>query len=321
MEFTRGDTKKYKFQRKDANNNVIETISQKVWFTVKVNDNTDEKILQKTLDTGITFTDNDYYYHVLFDHDDTKDLDYGSYTCDIQVENEGVVATIYKDFFTLTSETTFEGGEYEGTVVIPEIEEQVINVEPEAITIVSGGTFDYEELSNKPQINSVELNGNKTLDELGIQAKGDYALKNEIPKNVSQLNNDAGYIDAEADPTVPTWVKGITEDNITNWNNKSNFSGSYDDLQDKPVIPTQNSQLINDSGYITNTVDNLTNYTKTEDMFNGDYNNLINKPTIPTSTSQLTNDSDFTTNAYVNGLIGDINTILATLTTVEGGDE
>ena len=319
MEFTRGDTKKYKFQRKDANNNVIEPISQKVWFTVKVNDNTSEKILQKTLDNGITF-DNEYYYHILIDHDDTKDLDYGSYTCDIQVENEGVVATIYKDFFTLTSETTFEGGEYEGTVVIPEIEEQVINVEPEAITIVSGGTFDYKELSNKPQINSVELNGNKTLDELGIQAKGDYALKNEIPKNVSQLNNDAGYIDAETDPTVPTWVKGITEDNITNWNNKSNFSGSYDDLQDKPVIPTQNSQLINDSGYITNTVDDLVNYTKTNDMFDGDYNNLINKPTIPTNTSQLTNDSDFTTNAYVNGLVGNINTILATLTTVEGGD-
>ena len=140
----------------------------------------------------------------------------------------------------------------------------------------TGGTTDYEELTNKPQINSVELNGNKTLDELGVQAKGDYALKNEIPKNVSQLNNDAGYIDKEVDPTVPTWVKGITEENITSWNNKSNFSGSYNDL--------------------------------------------TNKPTIPTSTSQLTNDSDFTTNAYVNGLIGSINTVLATLTTV-GSDE
>ena len=36
---------------------------------------------------------------------------------------------------------------------------------------------DYNTLQNKPRINSVELNGNKSLDDLGIQAKGDYALK------------------------------------------------------------------------------------------------------------------------------------------------
>lgn len=38
----------------------------------------------------------------------------------------------------------------------------------------AGGTTDYTQLENKPQINSVELAGNKTLDDLGIQAKGDY---------------------------------------------------------------------------------------------------------------------------------------------------
>lgn len=35
----------------------------------------------------------------------------------------------------------------------------------------SGGTSDYNELTNKPQINSVELTGNKTLDDLDIQRK------------------------------------------------------------------------------------------------------------------------------------------------------
>lgn len=40
----------------------------------------------------------------------------------------------------------------------------------------TGGTTDYTQLSNKPQINNVELSGNKTLDDLGIQAKGDYAI-------------------------------------------------------------------------------------------------------------------------------------------------
>lgn len=60
---------------------------------------------------------------------------------------------------------------------------------------------DYAPLANKPQINNVELVGNKTLDELGIQEKGDYVV-------------------VETDPTVPSHVKSITEQNITNWNNK-----------------------------------------------------------------------------------------------------
>lgn len=128
MEFTRGDTKKYKFQRKDVNSNVIELESQKMWFTVKDNVNTDEILIEKTLDNGITF-DDEFYYHILIEHEDTKYLEYKSYVCDIQVENDGVVTTIYHDYLTLTSEVTFKGGDYEGTVVIPEEEEQVINVE------------------------------------------------------------------------------------------------------------------------------------------------------------------------------------------------
>lgn len=32
-----------------------------------------------------------------------------------------------------------------------------------------GGTDDYEDLENKPQIGGVELSGNKSLDDLGIK--------------------------------------------------------------------------------------------------------------------------------------------------------
>ena len=51
---------------------------------------------------------------------------------------------------------------------------------------------DYTALLNKPQINSVELNGNKTLEDLGIQASGDYATTedtNEIKENYNKLDN------------------------------------------------------------------------------------------------------------------------------------
>ena len=52
------------------------------------------------------------------------------------------------------------------------------------------------------------------------------------------------------------------------------------------TVPTQVSDLANDSGFIDNTVNDLTNYTKTSDLAtvatSGDYDDLSNKPTIPT---------------------------------------
>ena len=83
----------------------------------------------------------------------------------------------------------------------------------------------------------------------------------EIPSKTSDLTNDSGFISSETDPTVPTYVKNISQTDITNWNNKSNFSGNYNDLTNKPTIPTKTSDLNNDSGFINKTVNDLTNYT------------------------------------------------------------
>lgn len=179
------------------------------------------------------------------------------------------------------------------------------------------GVSNYADLSNKPRINNVELIGNKSLSELGIQQtvisetepmddsvevwidpSGDSVT---VPTKTSDLINDSGFITEETDPTVPSYVKSITQENITSWNNKSNFSGSYNDLTDKPSIPNATSDLTNDSGFITNAVNNLTNYTPTSSLStvatSGSYNDLTNKPTIPTKTSDLTNDSNFITSA------------------------
>lgn len=69
-------------------------------------------------------------------------------------------------------------------------------------------------------------------------------------------------------------------------------------------VPTKTSELTNDSGFINNNVNNLINYTKTNDFsavaFSGNYNDLMNTPTIPTKTSNLTNDSGFITNTVNN---------------------
>ena len=60
-----------------------------------------------------------------------------------------------------------------------------------------GGTTDYEELDNKPSINGVELSGNKTLKELGINLPNmdNYYTKTEIDNIVESLEETIGDIE------------------------------------------------------------------------------------------------------------------------------
>lgn len=100
------------------------------------------------------------------------------------------------------------------------------------------GTQSYAELTNKPKINNVELDGEKSLDDLGIQAKGNYALKNEIPTKTSELNNDSGFL-----TSIPNDYK-TKEENDELYQAKGNYAS-------KEEIPTKTSQLENDSSFIT----------------------------------------------------------------------
>lgn len=119
-----------------------------------------------------------------------------------------------------------------------------------------GGTSNYNALTNKPKINNVELNGNKTSSDLGLQPAGNYALESEMPTKTSDLTNDSGFITGytETDPTVPSYVKNITQANITSWNNKSDFSGNYNDLTNKPTIPSEVTETtVSNWGFTKNT--------------------------------------------------------------------
>ena len=62
-------------------------------------------------------------------------------------------------------------------------------------------------------------------------------------------------------------------------------------------IPEKTSELENDSGFISKDVNNLTYYTKTEDLaevaLSNDYNDLDNKPEFPTKLSEFENDMWF----------------------------
>lgn len=67
-------------------------------------------------------------------------------------------------------------------------------------------------------------------------------------------------------------------------------TGSYDDLSNKPTIPTKVSQLQNDSGYVPSS--SLATVATT-----GAYSDLTGTPTIPTKVSELQNDSGYITDS------------------------
>ncbi len=162
------------------------------------------------------------------------------------------------------------------------------NVSGLAAVATSG---DYDDLTNKPTIPTV-------------------------PTNVSAFTNDAGYLTAHQD------ISG-KQDKITSTNklpaaNVSGLatvatSGDYDDLTNKPsipTVPTNVSAFTNDAGYLTahqdisGKQDKITSTNKLPAAnvsglaavaTSGDYDDLTNKPTIPTKTSDLTNDSGFLT--------------------------
>ena len=162
--------------------------------------------------------------------------------------------------------------------------------------INDGGTHDYNELDNKPQINGHTLEGNKTNEQLGIPVytegtgiklsgdtisadtdvlatKADLNSKQNVIADLPQIRSGA---EAGATAVQPEDLARIAT------------TGSYNDSLDKPSInnvalignksldalgiqPKGNyaleSEIPDVSNFITNTVDNLVNYYKKSETF------------------------------------------------------
>lgn len=89
----------------------------------------------------------------------------------------------------------------------------------------AGGNYDDTELRN--------MIANKVDKELGKSlSTNDYT--NEDKEKLKNLPTN--LVIEETDPTVPQHVKDITQEDIENWNKKSDFSGNYEDLNNKPDI-------------------------------------------------------------------------------------
>ena len=171
------------------------------------------------------------------------------------------------------------------------------------LSATGGGTNDYNNLTNKPVLNtnistSLPVSEGETITgEMSlhkISKTGNYSDllgKPNIPVNTSDLNNDSGFITKDVN-------------NLTNYYNKTEtytqtqVNNLLADKADVEDIPITTSQLTNDSGFITNSVDDLTNYYKKSETYNQtQVNNLLgskaNTTDIPTKVSQLENDEGY----------------------------
>ena len=111
-----------------------------------------------------------------------------------------------------------------------------------AQTITVAGGKDYNDLENKPSINNVELEGNKTLHELGIQQEGSYATTSDL----------------ETKQDIITSSNKLSSDLVSGLSSVAT-SGSYNDLTNKPTIPSEVTETtVANWGFTKNTGD----YTK-----------------------------------------------------------
>ena len=199
------------------------------------------------------------------------------------------------------------------------------------ITIGGGGTSDYDQLSNRPQINGHTLSGDMSTSDLGIvipdvSTKQDTLVSGTNIKTINGQNilgsGNLSITQVQADwnqdntiaadyiknkPTIPAaqvqsdWNASTGMGQILNKPNLATVatSGSYNDLTDKPSIPGQvqsdwTESDTSSSAYIKHKPSLATVATS------GSYNDLSNTPTIPAAQIQSDwNQSDSTAKDYI----------------------
>ena len=99
-------------------------------------------------------------------------------------------------------------------------------------------THSYDDLTDKPTIPSTTNLATKTELTNGLATKADKVHTHDQYLTEHQdisMKADKTELHSHSNKTV---LDGITSSKVTEWNNKSNFSGSYKDLTNKPTIPT-----------------------------------------------------------------------------------
>ena len=162
----------------------------------------------------------------------------------------------------------------------------------------------YRSLTDKPYIPSIEgLASEEYVDKAieDLQLPSNLATIEDIPTKVSELTNDNGYItDTELEEELDSKGYLTEHQDLSHLALKEElFNKDYNSLINKPNIPKSTSELINDSGFLSEipseyiTEEELNNkgyLTEHQDL--SEYAKIID---VPTKVSDLANDSNFAT--------------------------
>ena len=161
-------------------------------------------------------------------------------------------------------------GQYRNVLLVYEANGHVYMFSSDGIpTFISDGgqgVDDYNELTNKPSIEGHELVGDSSLEDIGVMdAIGDVLEDYTPTSELAEVAFTGDYDDLIGTPTIPV-VNDATLTITRNGTSAGTFTAnSANNTTIDISVPTATSDLTNDSGFITNTVNNLVNYyTKTE---------------------------------------------------------
>lgn len=168
-----------------------------------------------------------------------------------------------------------ENGAYCNALVIYEANNAIYIYSSDGIwTKLSGKIDNYEDLTNKPLINGVELIGDVTLGELGIEGLIDDSIAAEAAAREESDIELQDAIDAEedariaADEAIISQIPTVNDATLTLQRNNTNIgtftANSSADTTINIDVPIYTSGLINDSGYITES--SLAGYATDQDV-------------------------------------------------------
>jgi len=196
--------------------------------------------------------------HAALENYDTSTLGNNDIIKVLQDETEGGATTYYR--WNATTQTFSLIGE-EGPYYTKSQTDTLLNAKQDDLTAGSNITISGSTIS----ATNTTYTAGTGLDLTGTEFSVDntVAMKTDIPT----VNNATLKIQKNS-----TNVATFTANSST-------------DVTANITVPTKVSDLSNDSGFITNSVDNLTNYTPTSSLAtvatSGSYSDLSNKPTIP----------------------------------------
>ena len=194
----------------------------------------------------------------------------------INIPKDMVVSSGKVETYTLSGEWGLAGTYLVLTLANATSDKVYINVGNLIEYVTSGSTADDQiqiEIDNEHKVTAILKNSSVTKEqldtnlqnELNSKVNAEYVEQNgsKITKilvnGVEQIINEKSVnLDVPTNSEFNTHVNNsnihITSEERTKWNNKSDFSGDYNDLTNQPIIPTVPSNVSafnNDAGYLT----------------------------------------------------------------------